>query len=515
MLEAAGIALTGVPVSVVVVSQRSAGPADDLPRSLVRQSHDAFEIVVVADREARRRVDRSPRSSTGSRWCPFDAPGISAARNARIAQAAGEVVAFIDGTTPRRNRCGSASGGGLSEDDRVSAATGYVRGRNVAELPAPHLRRRAGRGPEASFPARRDVSRRIVATSEGRAIKTEGTNMAFRRSVLHEVNGVRSGLWLLPRRDGPRHVGWREYGRADRRPFLVAQVLHGVARARGRRSDRVPAQPSSTWVRASRGSFRRHSRREDHIAHRATGAAERRAGLLAHNGRRADRTARRGSHPAEASTRAGPRGWNAIDRARPAARGCREASFCLTGPTADGAGTSSCRGPLLAGPAPPRGGRASGGARHDVTLLLLSPTARPHRAWFDPQGYWVQAGGVPGRAEREEQVVRLRGFHLSRGAGNGTCGSAAGDTFRIGCSLIGADRQDRPVHAMRRTYKGWIMPRSAPYRTGAGTLAGPADHLGDCDYGEARDEGDLSCCGIGDPVPASDEIRPEGDHDPR
>ena len=52
--------------------------------------------------------------------------------------------------------------------------------------------------------------------------------------------------------------------------------------------------------------------------------------------------------------------------------------------------------------------RADRGER--VTLILLSPTALFHRVEFRPEGYWEQSGGLWGRAERDEPLVRLQSF---------------------------------------------------------------------------------------------------------
>jgi hypothetical protein len=47
---------------------------------------------------------------------------------------------------------------------------------------------------------------------------------------------------------------------------------------------------------------------------------------------------------------------------------------------------------------------------HIVTLITLEPSARYHRTWFDPRGFWRQSGGVFGRAERHEPLVQAVAF---------------------------------------------------------------------------------------------------------
>jgi hypothetical protein len=45
-----------------------------------------------------------------------------------------------------------------------------------------------------------------------------------------------------------------------------------------------------------------------------------------------------------------------------------------------------------------------------VTVLRLSPTARPHRMRYLPAGYWEQTGGLFGRAERSGPHFRFWRF---------------------------------------------------------------------------------------------------------
>jgi GT2 family glycosyltransferase len=387
---------------VVVVSRGRPDRLMTCLASLVRQSHDAFEIVVVADRAARRRIDLSPALFDRIKVVAFDAPGISAARNAGIAQAAGEVVAFIDDDAAAEPLWLEHLAE-VFEDDRVSAATGYVRGRNGLSF----QHRLSDIGPDADPRPIPLVGNepRIVATSEGRAVKTEGTNMAFRRSALHGVRGFDPAFrFYLDETD--LDIRLAATG-ALTAAVPLAQVLHGVAASERRRADRVPL--SLYDVGASLALFlRRHSARESLSPMGRRERAERRAGLLAHMvaGRIEPRDVGR-------ILRSFDEGWAeglAADLAPIPPLEDARTEFL---PYRPGRRRRGHR--IVAGRPWQARRRHAEAARlaeqgHDVTLLLLSPGLRPHRASFDARGYWVQTGGMFGRADREEQAVRLCGF---------------------------------------------------------------------------------------------------------
>jgi hypothetical protein len=45
-----------------------------------------------------------------------------------------------------------------------------------------------------------------------------------------------------------------------------------------------------------------------------------------------------------------------------------------------------------------------------ASLFVFSPTSLYHRVHFDAAGFWVQTGGLFGRAERTEPVLQFRTF---------------------------------------------------------------------------------------------------------
>ncbi|MCK4861063.1 MAG: glycosyltransferase family 2 protein, partial [Rhodobacteraceae bacterium] len=77
------------PVSLIIVSQKRPEHLLRLLQSLRHQTHDSFEVIVVTDTEPSPFVNHV-------KYIPFTNANISAARNAGIAVAAGEIIAFCD-----------------------------------------------------------------------------------------------------------------------------------------------------------------------------------------------------------------------------------------------------------------------------------------------------------------------------------------------------------------------------------------------------------------------------------
>ncbi|WP_191090198.1 glycosyltransferase family 2 protein [Histidinibacterium aquaticum] len=392
----------GPSVSVVVVSH---GRPDSLTlclRALVQQVYDPFEIVVVACKAGRRRIDTRPELYNRVKVVAFDERNISQGRNLGIAEAAGEVVAFIDDDA-MAEPLWLHHLAPVFLDDRVGAATGYVRGRNGISF----QHRLTDVGPEAdSRPVRvKGDEPRLIAPPDGRGIKTEGTNMAFRRDLLLELQGFDPAYrFYLDETD--LNLRLAEQGILSAVAPL-AQVHHGVASSPRRRTDRVPE--SLFDVGASLAYFlRRHSLAEDYSP---AGRAERRRrqrSLIGHmiDGRIEPRDVNRILATFD-------EGW---------AEGMGREMLPLPGIEPSGAEFLAYRADL------PRLGHAVVAGRtwqarsrraealrlseagYHVTAMLLSPTARYHRAWFDAEGYWVQRGGLFGRSVRQAPLIRIQSF---------------------------------------------------------------------------------------------------------
>lgn len=174
-----------LPVSVVVVSR---GRPDDLALCLTalgQVRYHPFEVIVVADGPGRRAAAGHPLGDR-LKILACDDANISLARNIGISEAAGEIVAFIDDDA-------IAEPGWLSHlmapfsDTDVTAVGGYVLGRNGISLQwGARTVDREGWHHEMSLD---DPGLSENMVEDGRAVRTEGTNMAVRLDALTVLGG--------------------------------------------------------------------------------------------------------------------------------------------------------------------------------------------------------------------------------------------------------------------------------------------------------------------------------------
>ncbi|MFP4328947.1 MAG: glycosyltransferase family 2 protein, partial [Paracoccaceae bacterium] len=120
--------MTALRVSVIIVSR---GRPHALRRCLAAVAlldHPAYEVIVVADAEG---VAAAQATGLAAHLKiePFAAANISAARNAGIARAAGDIVAFVDDDAVPEPRW-LAQLCAPFEIAGIAAAGGFVRGRN-------------------------------------------------------------------------------------------------------------------------------------------------------------------------------------------------------------------------------------------------------------------------------------------------------------------------------------------------------------------------------------------------
>jgi len=200
--------MSDIPVSVCVVSWHR---PEALKRCLLGVSqlqYFNFEIVVVADKDTLVALADWPHIKT----VLATQANISKARNLGIAHCGGDVVAFID-------------------DDRNGISWQW-QGRRVNRLGQTQDHQ-----PGAALP-------------EGWALKTEGTNMAVRRSALVRIGGFDEGYkFFLDETDVNIRLAQAGYASAL---APHAEVHHGYLPSRRRRSDRVPLSLfdiGASWAR--------------------------------------------------------------------------------------------------------------------------------------------------------------------------------------------------------------------------------------------------------------------------
>lgn len=381
--------MTALPTSVVVVSRHRAAELVRCLGGLAQSDHPMMELVVVADPVG---VSAALESGVGPlKTIVFDDANISAARNLGIAEAAGAVVAFIDDDAVPEPTWLSQLVAPFTEE-RVAAAGGFVRGRNGISFQwqAREVDRTGVAHPLAVDPVTPSLHR---GTPE-RAIKTEGTNMAFRRDVLLAMGGFDEGFrFYLDETDLNLRLALAGYVTAI---VPLAQVYHGFAASARRSAARVPLD--LTDIGASTALFlHKHAEPARHGLALAALRADQLArlerlrlpsseiarlmlGLEAGIARRVDSTqppTPTAPPPFLPLTGTGPKPWVMLSGWQFQARRLRRRAMAET-----------TAGKL-------------------AMVFVFSLTARPHRLYFHPEGYWEQSGGLFGRSDRSGPRLRF------------------------------------------------------------------------------------------------------------
>ncbi|WP_333682970.1 glycosyltransferase family 2 protein [Pontibaca methylaminivorans] len=383
----------GVSVSVVVVSHGRPQALCRCLTGLARQIHGPYEIVVVADGPGRAALARLPFADR-LHVVGFDEANISRARNLGITAAAGDIVAFIDDDAVPEPAWLHHLAAAFS-DPQVAAAGGYVRGRNGISFQS-RARSVDHCGRTAPIRLRGPHPVALTPTRE-RAIKLEGTNMAFRRAVIAGLGGFDPRYrFFLDETDVNLRMGRRGLVSAI---VPLAQVHHGFAASRFRRADRVPRDLHE--IGASWAVFL-----NAHAPHRVDAAwrrvqAEERARCIRHliAGGIEPGAMRRLLASLEAGFAEG-----LTRRTSPLAP--------LPPPVRDFLRFTPLSVPddrFLAGPSWRLGAlraeaRALAESGINVTLLSLSPSALFHRVeWRDT--HWEQRGGLFGKSKRSQPLL--------------------------------------------------------------------------------------------------------------
>ena len=386
------------PVSVVVPSLGRPAELDRCLAGLARLFYRPFEVVVVACDEGRAAIARH-LGQPHVRLVRNDGAGVSAARNAGIAAAGGEIIAFIDDdAVPEPTWLDHLVA--AMDKTGAAAATGFVRGRNGISF---QWRGRTIR-PDGFIDPLRDTgdAARIPGRDEG-ALMLEGANMAFRRDPLLRLGGF-DPAFRFYMDDADISLRLREAG-LDAALVPLAQVHHAFAPSRRRRRDRMPAdlhdngRSLAIFLRRHLGpdevapalAAHREGERRRVLRYMVTGHCEPRDVRRLLSG--FDDGARDGMrHELQTMPRIVPDGGPRAFREDEAPR------------TRVLSGRAWSRGGLR------RAAREAAERGEVVSLFRFGPTSLYHHVRFDPAGYWEQTGGLFGRADRTEPLVRFRSF---------------------------------------------------------------------------------------------------------
>ena len=369
-------------LSVVVVSAGRPRALDRCLTALSQMQTTRAEVIVVADPAGMAVAQRHPQAARLT-ILPQDRPNISAARNAGIAAAAAEIVAFIDDDAVPEPGWAAALLAAFA-DPAIAAATGPVIGRNGISLQWGRMAvDRQGR--DRWLPAEEQIA-------PGEVPKIHGTNMAFRRKILSRTGGFDTGFaFFLDETDLALRLGEAGLQIA----YLPnAVVHHGFAASVRRTEDRVPLDLFD--IGASTALFlRKHAPADRDVAVARLEAAQR--ARLLRLARRRKLTAQEMRKLME-SLRAGISEGAKRASSTPIIAPCQRSFQPLRGTLppemafADGWWFSAQKLRTHAA--------AKIADGQPTTLILLAPSPRKHRVEFTQGGWWEQRGGLYGPSDR-------------------------------------------------------------------------------------------------------------------
>ncbi len=383
-------------VSVVVVSRERPKALRRCLIGLSQLRYYPFEIIVVADAGGRSILREMPQAAH-IKAIAFDDPNISEARNLGIAHADGEIVAFIDDDAVPEPSWLTHLAAPFQHPD-VSAAGGYVRGRNgISWQWKAETVDRTGLSRPLELD---DVQPTLLTGSPEQGVKTQGTNMAFRRDTLVEMGGFDPNYrFFLDETDLNLRLAARH---ACTAVVPRAEVHHGFAESERRRPDRVPRdlhEIGASWAvflrrhcdsQIRRGVWQRvmASERKRLVEHMVAGRLEPR------DVRRLLRGLRQGYKDGN------ERRQNLFRPIQDLGGGF------ATFPVSDAdsvvlSGRATRKRHLR------RTAQQQVAAGRIVTLMRFSRTTRYHRVAFTDQGYWEQTGGLFGKSERTQPTFRF------------------------------------------------------------------------------------------------------------
>ncbi|TKZ17471.1 glycosyltransferase family 2 protein, partial [Shimia litoralis] len=226
--------MTQIPVTVIIVSRARPDALVRCLTGIAQQYYSLCEVVVVADPAGVAAVEDSKFAGV-VKLVRYDHANISEARNLGISHAAGDVLAFIDDDAVPEPTWLMHLIAPFSESE-VSASGGYVLGRNGISFQWTAQTVDAG---GRTSPLGVDQENPTVLTGfGGRAIKTEGTNMAFRRDILANMGGFDPSFrYFLDETDLNLRLASQGLATAI---VPLAQVHHGFFENATRKTNRAP-----------------------------------------------------------------------------------------------------------------------------------------------------------------------------------------------------------------------------------------------------------------------------------
>lgn len=384
-------------VSLIIVSHNRPAELKRVLGSLRYLDYAAFEVIVVSQHDPRV-LFPAVFGIEHVKFVAFEQANISVARNLGINVAAGEIIAFCDDDAVPEPTWLSHLVTGFAEPE-VAAAGGYVRGRNgiTFQWQGNRFDRFGNQFPLTPVPGE-------TLTVSGNAefgIKTEGTNCAYRADILRALGGFDENFhYYLDETD----LNYR-LGLAGWKTALVprAEVHHRFAASDTRNRQRAPKDLFQ--IGASKAYFcKKHANSSELKAELDRFQKAQRDRLIKFMlaGSIEPRDVRRIMLTLRAGFRDGLSRQPAISKL---SSSCSQTFQAFPAELTGGACLGfACR--WWQWPKYRKGIKALSARGYSVTVFRLSLSTMFHRMMFHPEGYWLQSGGIFGRAERKSTIFR-------------------------------------------------------------------------------------------------------------
>ena len=384
-------------VSIVIVSRNRTKALRRALSALRFQTHKSLEVIVVSDHEnLEYAADVAPVQCV--KHIHFDQPNISMARNLGIGAAAGEIIAFCDDDAVPEP-CWASRLAAAFDDDNIGVVGGLVRGRNGFSVQWSAM--------EADVLGRSHMIEDcdgLIEPSNGRYGALIGTNVAFRKDALIALGGFDPDFaFFLDETDICLRMaaeGWITSFVPD------AEVQHGFEKSAERATNRVP-KTLFNLGRSKAIFLRKHARPNLWPAELERFEVEQKARLLRHMTlgliesfavNELLETLRAGYAEAvetKSTVRKIPQSYSSFLPFE--ISNCGQVGVVIAGRPSQASAMQKLALEFITQGRP-------------VTVFQFSRTSLFHKRYFDALGFWVQTGGVFGRALREEPLFKMWTF---------------------------------------------------------------------------------------------------------
>lgn len=380
-------------VSVIIPNHDRVAELGRALKALTFQIYRNFEVIVVSNQiEA-----LQARFPLMDRVKPveFTTPNISAARNAGLAVASGKVIAFIDDdAVPEPTWLGRLVG--VFDDAHVGATGGAVIGRDGVSLQT-GLTIIQTDGFDAPQPE--PAQTQVFDAGRSGAIKTPGTNCAFRRAVFQAQGGFDEAFhFYLDEADFNLRLNAGDFATAY---VPSARVIHSFAASSLRRADRAPRDLTQIGASIAYYTKKHDAHSPDLLAEFSRRQRDRLLGMMG-----IGRLEPRDIAPLLASLHAGFRTGENRTGHCPAVPPATSAFHHFV--EGDAPNHEFLHARLFTRTAQKKRAKELAQAGNAVTLIEVLPSARALTRRFTDDGYWYHRVGQFGRFNRDQGNFHLR-----------------------------------------------------------------------------------------------------------